>query len=91
LYERDGDLDHYIPVGGTHKKIPRGNPDDYIGYIGMQVVRPDGEDSKEIQFEREWDFGDQESGNEEYRTLVHAYPEIRRDIQWSNEVRINLG
>ncbi len=92
LYERDDELDTHIPFAGPQEYIgARGNRDDYIGRIDTTHVRPDHESSIDLELRRDWDFGDQERGNEEYRALVHAYPEIRRDMKWSNEVSISLG
>lgn len=92
LYERDDTLDVYITGPGTEEElVSRGNRDDRIGRIVNTIVKPDGQPSKDLDFTRNWDFGSNESGNEEYRALVHAYPEIRRDRKWTNEVSINLG
>ena len=52
---------------------------------------PDHRDVVDLEFRREWDFGNQESGNEEYRALITAYPDIRGATRFSNEVSANLG
>jgi hypothetical protein len=92
LYERDETLDVYT-LGATTSttQIPRGNRDDLVGSIGSQSVRPDGQAFQDLEFRRAWNFGDQESGNEEYRAIVRAIPDIRGDIAVSSEVSANLG
>jgi len=93
LYERDDALDVFIPQNSNQfaTQVARGNRDDLIGEIGRQNVRPNGNSSVDLEFRREWDFGNQESGNEEYRALITAYPDIRGATRFSNEVSINLG
>ncbi len=92
LYERDDSLDVYITGPGTGEELlSRGNRDDRIGRFVNTIVNPDGKAYKDLEFKNHWDFGSNEWGNEEYRALVHAYPEIRRDRKWTNEVSINLG
>lgn len=83
--------DYYLPKGTGIVKIPRGDSDTYIGHIQTKLARPGGKSYVDIKLSRDWDFGDQEVGNEEYRALIHAIPEICSDLEWSNEISINLG
>ena len=93
LYERDDALDVFLPQGPQKfaTQVANGNRDDLIGEIGRRNVRPDGNSFVDLEFRREWDFGNQESGNEEYRALITAYPDIRGATRFSNEVSVNLG
>jgi hypothetical protein len=92
LIERDDGLDFFDmnPDGSIHWE-DIGNLDDYVGLIGSQWVRPDGSTSRNFRFRREWDFGDQESGSEEYIGIATIVPETRGDIRFSPEVSANLG
>jgi len=40
---------------------------------------------------KEFDVGNQESGNEEYKAMVWVVPEIVAGRAWSNTLSINLG
>ena len=93
LYERDDALDNYFPQNPRDfaTQIARGNRDDLIGEIGRRTVRPNGTAPVDVDIRREWDFGNQESGNEEYRALITAYPDIRGATRFSNEISMNLG
>ena len=92
LYERDDALDIFIPQNQDFAtQVARGNRDDLIGEIGRSSIRPDGNASVDLEFRREWDFGNQESGNEEYRALITAYPDVHGATRFSNEVSVNLG
>lgn len=93
LYERDDALDHYFPQNPQSfaTQVAQGNRDDLVGEIGRRMIRPNGESTVSVDLRREWDFGDQESGNEEYRALVTVYPDIRGAARFSNEISANLG
>lgn len=93
LYERDDGLDTYIAHDPNlfAAQLNRGNRDDLVGEIGRRTVRPDGQGFRDVELRRDWDFGNQESGNEEYVALVSAYPDVRGDTRFSNEVVANLG
>ena len=92
LVERDDSKDFFdmLPNGGIHW-LSIGNLDDWIGNIGSQWIRPSGTTSRTYTFRRNWDFGSNESGNEEYLGVATVVPELRSDIRFSNEVSINLG
>jgi hypothetical protein len=95
LVEEDELIDIYIPVISFGESrffaVPRENKDDRIKRFGPFTIRPDGRSS--VAFERleQFDVGDQESGNEEYRALVSVIPELSPDYRVSNLVKINLG
>lgn len=93
LYERDDALDVYVAHDSDlfAAQMPRGNRDDLVGEIGRRIVRPNGDSNVDLDIRRDFDFGDRENGNEEYRALVSAYPDIRGDTRFSNEVVANLG
>jgi hypothetical protein len=93
LYERDDALDTMVAhdVNLFAAQLPRGNRDDLVGEIARQTVRPNGNSFVDLDLRREFDFGNQESGNEEYVALISAYPDIRGDTRFSNEVSANLG
>ena len=92
LVERDDGRDFFdmLPDGNIHW-LSIGNLDDWIGSIGARWVRPAGTTSRTYTFRRNWDFGSNESGNEEYVGVATVVPELRADIKFSNEVSINLG
>jgi hypothetical protein len=92
LVERDDERDFFdmLPDGNIHW-YSVGNLDDWIGWIGSTWMRPAGQASRTFDLRRNWDFGNQESGNEEYLGVATVVPEMRSDIRFSNEVSINLG
>jgi hypothetical protein len=92
LIEQDDGLDFFDmnPDGSIHWE-DIGDLDDYVGLIGSQWVRPDGSTLRNFRFRREWNFGDQESGNEEYIGIATIVPETQGDIRFSPEVSANLG
>ena len=92
LVERDDGRDFYdmLPDGNLHW-LRIGNLDDFIGTVQKFWVRPNGSSSRAITMRRNWDFGDQEGGNEEYLGVATVVPEQRSDIKFSNEVSINVG
>ena len=92
LVERDDSRDFFdmLPNGNIHWHSI-GNLDDWIGNIGGQWIRPSGATARTYTFRRNWDFGPNESGNEEYLGVATVVPELRGDIRFSNEVSINLG
>ncbi|MFX1470427.1 MAG: hypothetical protein ACFFB8_17425 [Promethearchaeota archaeon] len=90
LWERDGKKDWYIPSARNIARIPREDADDCIGQIGAQWIRPDGNASRDIEFEKQWDFGRNEKSAEEYSAYVYAYPELWSDFIWSSEIVIDL-
>ena len=93
LYERDDGLDTFIAHDPDlfAAQLPRGNRDDLVGEIARRIVRPNGSVSVDLDVRRDFDFGDRENGNEEYVAMVSAYPDIRGDTRFSNEVSANLG
>ena len=92
LVEQDEQIDFYTmkPDGNIQWKNTQ-DTDDYVGYIDGQSLRPNGASSKSLKFRREFDFGDQERGNEEYIGIATIVPELRGDIRFSNLVKANLG
>lgn len=92
LVERDDGRDFFDmhPSGNIHW-MSVGNLDDFIGNVGSQWVRPAGATSRTYTFRRNWNFGNQESGAEEYLGVATIVPETRGDIRFSPEVSANLG
>ena len=92
VVERDDGRDFFdmLPDGGIHWKSV-GNLDDFIGTVGRRWIRPNGLSSRTYTLRRNWDFGNQEWGNEEYMGIGTVVPELRSDIKFSNEVSVNLG
>jgi hypothetical protein len=92
LVERDDGRDFFdmLPDGSIHWSSV-GNLDDFIGTIGRQWVRPNGASSRTLVLRRNWDFGNQEIGSEEYMGIGTVVPETRGDIRFATEVSANLG
>lgn len=92
LLDRDDSRDiwNMLP-DGTITRHEIGNPDDFIGKLGSVSIKPDGQPSRTFSIEREFDFGRNEVGREEYFAIVTVVPEIRGDLRRSNEVSIDLG
>ena len=92
LVERDDGRDFFdmLPNGSIYWSSI-GNRDDWIGDIGARWIRPSRASRRTYTFRRNWDFGSNESGNEEYLGIATVVPELRGDIKFSNEVSINLG
>lgn len=92
VVERDDGRDFFdmLPDGGIHW-LSIGNLDDFIGNVGAQWIRPNGVSSRTITMRRNWDFGNQESGSEEYMGIATVVPETRGDIRFSPEISANLG
>jgi len=96
LYERDDALDRYIVRADTDPAnrpalVANQDTDDFIGTVRDGSVRPNHAGVLHRRFRREWDFPNNEWGNEEYRSLVTVAPEIRTGAGWSNEVSINVA
>jgi hypothetical protein len=92
VIERDDDRDFFdmLPDGNLHW-LSIGNLDDFIGTIERRWVRPDGQGSRTFTLRRNWDFGNQESGAEEYMGVATVVPETRGDVRFSPEISANLG
>lgn len=92
LVEKDDGKDFYDmnPDGSVHWE-DIGDLDDYVGTIDTQWVRPNGSSSRNFRFRREWNFGDQEGGSEEYLGIATIVPETRGDMRFSAQVNANLG
>ena len=92
LVERDDGRDFFdvLPSGGIHWHSI-GNLDDFVGTIGAQWVRPNGASSRTIVMRRNWDFGNQEPGAEEYMGIATIVPETRGDVRFAPEISANLG
>ncbi len=92
LVERDDGRDFYdtLPDGNIHW-LSIGNLDDFIGTVGSQWVRPNGASTRTFTFRRNWNFGNQEAGSEEYLGVATIMPETRGDVRFSPEVSANLG
>jgi hypothetical protein len=92
LIEKDDGIDFFDmnPDGSIHWE-DIGDLDDYVGLIGSDSVRPNGASVRNFRFRRAWNFGDQESGSEEYVGIATIVPELRGDIAFSATVSANLG
>lgn len=96
IFERDDGLDtyHWEANGAFNVSVNRraiGNLDDFITWVSSEVIRPNGNHTISITRRKEFDVGNRESGNEEYRALVWVVPEICEGKAWSNELHVNLG
>ena len=96
LFEIDDDLDIYNlePNGAFSVSInwePVDDRDDFVAWISTEVIRPNGNSTISLTRRREFDVGNQESGDEEYKALVWVVPEIVEGKAWSNTLSINLG
>lgn len=92
LRERDGSRDTWnmLPDGGITRH-ERGDEDDSVGFIDSTSMRPNGQSSRPFELRRNFNFGNQEIGSEEYYAVATVVPEIRGDLALSNEVSANLG
>ena len=92
VVERDDGKDFFdmLPSGGIHWTSV-GNLDDFIGRIGSQWIRPNGQSSRTYTMRRNWNFGNQEAGSEEYMGVATVVPETRGDIKFAPEISANLG
>ncbi|MGI8638366.1 MAG: hypothetical protein ACR2MG_00200 [Pyrinomonadaceae bacterium] len=96
LFEIDDDLDiyHLEPNGAFSVGInwqPVDDRDDFVTWISAETIRPNGNSTIFLTRRKEFDVGNQESGNEEYKALVWVIPEIVEGKAWSNTLSINLG
>lgn len=96
LFEIDDDLDTYhFEANGLSKVSVNwraiGNLDEFIVSIASEQIRPNGSHSLSLRRRSEFDVGNQEAGNEEYKALVWVIPEIVEGKAWSNTLSINLG
>ena len=100
LRERDDSRDDWsaLPNGDVVRAEKRGNADDIVGrnrvggIIGTTFLRPSGQSSRSFSIRGDFDFGNQESGNEEYYAVVTVVPDIKGDLEITPEFRpINLG
>jgi hypothetical protein len=96
LYERDDALDMFVtnPNGAFNFSIERkanGNMDDWVTWLDSRTIRPNGQNSRIVTIRNEFNVGNQERGNEEYRAFINVIPEIAAGKAWTNEVSINLG
>ena len=92
VVERDDSRDFFdmLPSGNIHW-LSIGNLDDFIGTVRRQWVRPSGSTTRTYTFRRNWDFGNQEAGSEEYMGIATIVPEVKGDIRFSPEISANLG
>ena len=92
LRERDDSRDTWNMLpDGRITRHERGDEDDTVGFVGSVAIRPNGQSSRPFEIRRNFNFGNQESGNEEYYAVTTVVPEIRGDLAFSNEVSANLG
>ena len=96
LRERDGARDTWNMLpDGRITQVTRGDADDLVPNTGNEIgsitLLPNNQSSRPFEIRRNFDFGGQESGNEEYYAVVTVVPEIRGDLAFSNEVSSNLG
>ena len=92
VVERDDGRDFFdmLPDGNIHW-LSVGNLDDFIGHVGATWIRPNGLSSRTLTLRRNWDFGNQEPGSEEYMGIATVVPETHGDIRFSPEISANLG
>lgn len=62
-----------------------------VGFIRSTSIRPNGQSSRPFELRRNFNFGNQEVGNEEYYAVATVVPEVRGNLARSNEVSANLG
>lgn len=96
LFEIDDQLDtyHWEANGAFNVSVnwrSIGNQDDFITWITSEVIHPNGNNTLVLTRRKDFNVGNQESGNEEYKALVWAVPEIVEGKAWSNTLSINLG
>lgn len=92
LRERDDSRDTWNMLpDGQITRLERGDDDETVGFIGSTTLFPNNQSSRPFNIRRNFDFGDQEPGQEEYYAVVTVVPEIRGDLAFSPEVRVNLG
>jgi len=82
----------------TVQQHRRGDQDNFVYYRKSSAlrrdgytIRPDGEAEKSMLIRVEFDVGDQERGEDEYRALVWVVPEITSGHNRSDILRVNLG
>jgi hypothetical protein len=92
VVERDDGRDFFdmLPDGNLHW-LSIGNLDDFIGTIERRWVRPAGQATRTFTLRRNWDFGNQEAGAEEYMGVATIVPEVRGDVRFAPEISANLG
>ncbi len=92
LVEQDDSRDFFdtLPDGNIHWHSI-GNLDDYIGRIFSMWIRPNGQRNYNFNERRDWNFPNNEWGEEEYISVVTVVPEDHSDVAFSNRVDINLA
>ena len=92
LIEQDDGLDFMDmkPNGGVQWE-DIGGLDDFVGTIRQLWIRPNGALTRSYVLERDWNFGNQESGDEEYRGIATVVPELRSDFRMTGILKANLG
>lgn len=80
------------------RQIRHGDQDEFIfyrksGVFGLDnfTISPSGNTSHTLSRRLEFDVGDQERGNEEYRAFVWIVPEITIGHNMSDQLSVNLG
>lgn len=96
LFERDDALDTFHPRANGAFSFgidwrSNGDLDDFVRWLDSRTVRPNGLNTRFFTIRRDFNVGNQEGGNEEYRAFINVVPEITSGQAWSNEVSINLG
>lgn len=100
LMEKDGTRDYFAwsaqtnpfeQASGQTLQFTPGGRDEWPGRIhdGTDLVATDS--TVHRSWREDWDFGDQESGSEEYIAMVRVIPEISMGGGWSEQVSANLG
>lgn len=96
LFEIDDSLDvyHRNQNGAFNHSLEwkaNGDRDDFVNWLDSRVIRPNGDSTRSFTIRKDFNVGNQEAGNEEYRAYVNVIPEITTGQAWSNQLSINLG
>lgn len=95
LFEIDERMDtyHWEPNGLQANVNWRnfGNLDDFVKWISNDIVHPNGNSTRSFTRRSEFDVGDREGGEEEYKAFVWVIPEVTQGADWTNTLTVNLG
>lgn len=103
LFEIDDEMDafHWQPNGlqANGYWLTRGVPlvddidarDDFVRWLSNDIVRPNGNSTRKFTRRAEFDIGEAEGGEEEYKAFVWVIPEITEGAEWTNTLSVDLG